>query len=177
MQTGRRNQTTHSNDKVQDGLEAWQVLWLDMRCPHSQPGAIPKEREEKTPKPHWQWKCEFTRKHAPKTLHSSYYPWLSLPIFSWGEWLAELQMQLFSSIPARQARSNELRRYQRWQQLLVQLLLIDKRMAREGVSCTLAAFVFCVYSSALHIIRLSIRLSSTMYLWVCQLLLYLWLIK
>ena len=73
-------------------------------------------------------------------------------------------MQLFSSLPARQARSNELRRYQRWQHLLVQLLLIDKRMAREGVSCTLAAFVFCVYSSALHIIRLSIRLSSTMYL-------------
>ena len=68
MQTGRRNQATLSNDKVQDGLEAWQVLRLDMRCPHSQPGGIPKEREEKTPKPHWQWKCEFIRKHRTKDL-------------------------------------------------------------------------------------------------------------
>ena len=82
MQTGCRNQATHSNDKVQNGLEAWQVLRLDMRCSHSQPGGIPKEREEITTKHHWQWKCEFVRKHAPKTLHNSYYPWLSLPIFS-----------------------------------------------------------------------------------------------
>ena len=41
-------------------------------------------------------------------------------------------MQQFSSIPARQARNNELRRYQRWQHLLVQLLLIDKKMAKKG---------------------------------------------
>ena len=82
MQTGFRNQATLSNDNVQDGLEAWQVLRLDMRCPHSQPSGIPKKREQKTPKPHCQWKCEFIRKNAPKTLHSSYYPWLSLPMFS-----------------------------------------------------------------------------------------------
>ena len=68
MQTGRHNQATHNNDKVQGGLDAWQVLRLDMRCPHSQPGGIPKEREEKTPKPHWQWKCEFIKKTCTKDL-------------------------------------------------------------------------------------------------------------
>ena len=52
MHIGRHKQATHNNDKVQDALEPWQVLRLDTEVSTLQPSGIPKEREEKAPKPH-----------------------------------------------------------------------------------------------------------------------------